>query len=272
MLPALFAKTFWWKILIYAAAAYLFLCLLVYLGQRRLIYLPSRNLYPFPERFVEWRSPDRSEYWGCKRISGARECLFFFHGNGGNASGWSHAAADFPGDIFVLEYPGYGPRNGSPTERTLKAAALRAFEAEHPRYDRVIVAGQSLGAAITEPIFSKFPGRIYRLVLITPFTSISDVARAHFPWLPTRWMLHDTMHLFERWQKFGGKTCVVLAGQDEIVPRSHSLRYLEAKSATSEIIELPDERHNTIQLTKEFWEKTLSADRSSQGEPNASIQ
>ena len=106
MFAVLLAKTFWWKLLIYGAVAYVAICVLVYFGQRRLIYLPSRYDQPLPPGFVEWRSPDQTDRWGFKRVNGARECLFFFHGNGGNASGWSHAVTEFPGDIFVLVYPG----------------------------------------------------------------------------------------------------------------------------------------------------------------------
>ena len=123
MLGALLAKAFWWKLLLYAAVAYVAICVLVYFGQGKLLYAPSKYQNPLPAGFEVWRSADGSELWGYKRGAGARECLFFFQGNGGNASGWSHAAAEFPGDIFVLEYPGYGQRGGSPSERSLKEAA-----------------------------------------------------------------------------------------------------------------------------------------------------
>jgi uncharacterized protein len=258
MLASLLAKSIWWKALLSAAGAYLLISLLVFLGQRKLIYHPSKLPVPLPDGFQTWHSPDRSELWGYKRTRGARECLFFFHGNGGNASGWSHAVAEFPGDIFVLEYPGYGQRPGSPSEKTLKEAALKAFTAEHHNYAKIILAGQSLGAAITHPIFTRHPDRISRLVLITPFTSIADVARAHYPWLPTRWMLRDTMHLFEDWQKFPGQSCIVLAGRDEVIPSSHNLQYRNAKSKACEIVELPDDSHNTIDLDKSFWTRLLT--------------
>lgn len=257
MLATVFAKTFWWKGLLIFAGAYLGICLLVYVAQRRLIYFPSRYAHPLPEDFKAWRSPDGSEFWGYKKVTGAREALFFFHGNGGNASGWSHAVAEFPGDVFVLEYPGYGDRGGVPSEKSLKAAALAGFEAEHARYEKLVVAGQSLGTAITEVIFSRHPQKVSHLVLITPFTSIAEVARAQFPWLPTQWLLRDQMHLFDHWQKFPGKSCVVLAGRDEIIPRSHNLRYLQAKTGACEIVELPEESHNSIQLEESFWKKVL---------------
>ena len=115
MLGAALAKTFLWKLLLYGVVGYVAVCALVFLAQRKLIYLPSKHRNMLAEGFVEWRSPDGTEFWGYKRISGARECLFFFHGNGGNASGWTHAVANFPGDVYVLEYPRYGSRPGSPS-------------------------------------------------------------------------------------------------------------------------------------------------------------
>jgi uncharacterized protein len=139
----------------------------------------------------------------------------------------------------------------------LKEAALKGFEMEHRPYEKVIVAGQSLGSAVTQIIFSKHPEKINRLVLITPFTSIAEVARSQFPWLPTGWMVRDTMQLFDEWRKFRGKSCVVVAGRDEIIPRSHSMRYLNAKGSACEVIELPEDSHNTIDLTAGFWQKAL---------------
>lgn len=246
----------WLKYALLALLAYAAICLLLFIAQRRLIYLPSHRIAPLPDGFQPWLS-SASEHWGYKRVSGAPECLFFFHGNGGNASGWSHAVADFPGDIFVLEYPGYGPRPGAPSEITIKAAALEAFESEHERYAKVVVCGQSLGSAVTEAIFSKAPEKIHSLVLITPFLSVAEMARSQFPIFPTRWILRDTMHLFELWQKFPGRTRIVVAGQDEVIPRHHSLKYLAATNENVTVLELPHATHNSIDLDESFWRETL---------------
>src|SRR5688572_18189717 len=154
---ALLAKIFWWKLLLYAAVAWIVLCGAGCFAQRRMLYFPSRQQNPLPAGFEAWPSPDGKETWGYRRLAGKRECLFFFHGNGGNASGWAHAVEEFPGDIFVLEYPGYGQRPGSPTERSIKEAALKGFEAEAGRYANIVLAGQSLGGGVTEAIFTKHP-------------------------------------------------------------------------------------------------------------------
>jgi uncharacterized protein len=246
----------WWRLLVIGAAAYVGLCLLLFFVQRRLIYLPSKGRFELPAGFVEGRSSS-GECWGFKRVDDRDACLFFFHGNGGNASAWARAVEEFPGDVFVLEYPGYGDRGGRSSERAIKTAALELFEAEHRRYGKVVVCGQSLGAAVTEAIFSAHPSRIDVLVLVTPFVSASAMARAQFAWIPTSWILRDKLELFDAWMKFPGRTVVVLAENDEIIPRAQSLRFAAARHANREIIEMPGTSHNTIELDSMFWEKVL---------------
>jgi pimeloyl-ACP methyl ester carboxylesterase len=253
-----------WKVLVLVLIGYAGICLLLFFAQRKMIYMPSRARAPLPVGFQPWHLTNHtggSELWGFKRTNGAAECLFFFHGNGGNASGWSHAVAEFPGDIFVLEYPGYGERPGAPTEQSIKAAALRAFESEHARYKKVVLCGQSLGTGVTEPIFTKYPEKIHALVLITPFLSLAEVASAHYRWLPTRWLLRDRLHLFDSFLRFPGKSLVVTASDDEIIPRSHSLKYLACTNENRCAIDLPATTHNTIELDAAFWNKILSGEQ-----------
>ena len=250
------AGKMWLKYALIGAAIYLGFCVLLFAMQRRLIYQPTTWVAPLPDGFEPWFSAEQ-EHWGYKRVNGAEECLFFFHGNGGNASGWSHAVAEFPGDVFVLEYPGYGPRAGHASERAIKKAAVEGFEAEQKAYRKVVVCGQSLGSAVTEAIFSAHPERIHRLVLVTPFLSLAEVAGEHFRFFPARWMVRDTMHLFEVWQKFPGRTSIVVAGQDEVIPRSHGVRWLAATNDNVRVLELPEASHNSVELDAEFWEEVL---------------
>ena len=244
------------KLLLISLAFYLLVCLLLFFGQRKLIYLPSRAPRPLPLGFVQWSSPS-GEHWGYKKVDSSPVALFFFHGNGGNASGWSHAVADFPGNVFVLEYPGYGPRPGSPGEASLKQAALEGFESEFDRFSTIVLAGQSLGAAITQAVFTRHPEKIDHLVLVTPFASLVQMARSQFPWIPTGLLLRDRMPLLEEWKKFPGPTCIVLAGQDEVIPASHGAMYKAAKRECCTVIEFPDAGHNSIHLGQPFWNQLL---------------
>lgn len=250
---------FLWKIIALVLLVYLGICVLLFVAQRKMIYMPSRARAVLPVGFEPWLAKNAAgvpELWGFKRVTGSTNCLFFFHGNGGNASGWSHAVTEFPGDIFVLEYPGYGERPGAPTERSIKAAALAGFEAEQARYEKVVLCGQSLGTGVTEAIFTKHPQRLHALVLITPFLSLAEVAGYHYSWVPTKFLVRDRLHLFDAFMKFPGKSLVVTAAEDEVIPRAHSLRYHSATNENRRIIELPAS-HNTIDLDQGFWESIL---------------
>lgn len=246
------------RILLWGAALYLLFAFLIYLGQRRYIYQPSPlrivqgRLPELPPGFVPWL--DDGQIIGYRRETGAANALFFLHGNGGHGRDWAFATADFPGDVYVLEYPGYGERPGVPTEQTLKRAALEAYD-RIPDYPNKIVCGQSLGTGVTPAIFLRRPVR--SLVLVTPFTSLLDVARSTFPILPVRWMLKDPMELFEPWQSFTGSTTVVLAEADEVVPRAASLPFAEVRKPQYHLIRIPNAGHNDAQVTADMWHSIL---------------
>lgn len=251
-----------WKVIALVLIGYMGVCLLLFVAQRKIIYMPSRARAALPEGFEPWLATNAAgipEIWGFKRVTGSADSLFFFHGNGGNASGWSHAVAEFPGDVFVLEYPGYGERQGSPTEQSIKAAALRGLEAEHERYARVVLCGQSLGTGVTEAIFTKYPQRLHALVLVTPFLSLAEVAGFHYSWVPTRFLVRDRLRLFDSYLRYPGKSLVVTAADDEVIPRTHSLKYHSATNENRKILELP-ESHNTIDLDRRFWNGILNGE------------
>ena len=69
----------------------------------------------------------------------ARGALLVLHGNAGSALDRTYLAEAFQGpampwalDVFLLEYPGYGAREGTPSENALVAAATAGIEAPTP--------------------------------------------------------------------------------------------------------------------------------------------
>jgi pimeloyl-ACP methyl ester carboxylesterase len=246
------------KLLGRLAGIYAVVCVLMYLAQRRLIYYPSAERFALPEGFEAWTAGGSGEVQGYRRLGKSDACLFFLHGNAGNARGWAHAVTDFPGDVFVLEYPGYGQRPGRPSEASLKAAALAAFEAQALHHRTVILCGQSLGCGVAPAILERHSARVAALVLITPFTSLADVAAAKFPFLPTSLLVKDRFPLFEAWRAYAGPSFVLVAGDDEVVPAKVSARYLEAQTASHRVTVIPRARHNDPEASADFWRKVIA--------------
>ena len=70
--------------------------------------------------------------WKIPASGMANASILIVHGNAGCAIDRDYLARPIhdaaPVDVFILEYPGYGAREGSPSKKSLIAAAEEAFQ------------------------------------------------------------------------------------------------------------------------------------------------
>lgn len=76
--------------------------------------------------------------------------------------------------VLVPEHRGYGGLDGVPSGEAIVADARAALDAAGLDPERTVLAGRSLGAAVAARLAEE--GRGAALVLLSPFTSIDDVA------------------------------------------------------------------------------------------------
>ena len=83
------------------------------------------------------------------------------------------------------------PRHPSEKGLAADARAAQAWLAKQPEVDpdRIVYFGESLGAAVAIGLALERPPAA--LVLRSPFTSLADVAKVHYPWLPVGRLLID---------------------------------------------------------------------------------
>ena len=138
--------------------AYLLLALAVMLFQRWLVFIPTRipaNVIPqvaAEHGFQPWTNTAGLVIgWKIPARDASRGSVLIVHGNAGCAVSRDYIAQPIhyaeSVDVYVLEYPGYGAREGSPSKQSLDAAAEEAFQllpADQPRY----VVSESLGAGV----------------------------------------------------------------------------------------------------------------------------
>ena len=212
------------------AAAGAGLLLLVFLGQRRLLYFPERHALPEAVRAAgrvglrPWTSGDRFLGWKAPHPSGgARLRVVVLHGNAGAAIHRTYLRDAFqaPGlpaaDVYLAEYPGYGPRPGDPSERAIVDAALEAVrEARRDGPGPVVLLGESLGSAAAALAAAEAPGAVDGLLLITPLRSVPAVARRHYGAAP-RWLVRDRFEADRALPAYPGPVGFLVAGRDEVV-------------------------------------------------------
>jgi uncharacterized protein len=176
---------------------------------------------------------------------------------GGNAEDVSQEAPDladtFPHSaIYLLHYPGYGGSSGRPTQAAIFAAALALYDRAHADHPNIIVIGRSLGTGVATFVASQRP--TVRLVLITPYDSLTDPAAAQYPFLPVRWLLLDKYESWRYAPEVTAPTRILVAADDEIIPRASSdrLRTRFHPGLVSYVL-IPNTGHNTIQNAPNYW-------------------
>ena len=235
------------------AVVYAGVCGALFAFQRSLIYYPQPRSNPRASTLMTLYVGAGTVQVSTRPQVGLDALLYF----GGNAEDVSQdvpdIAAAFPNRaIFLLHYPGYGGSSGSPSQQSIFAAALALFDRVHNDHPNIVVVGRSLGSGVAVWIASQRP--VVRLILVTPYDSLGDIAARQYPYLPVRWLLRDK---FESWRyapRVTAPTRIIVAEDDEVIPRSSSdrLRTRFAGGSASYVV-VPGAGHNTIQDSPNYW-------------------
>src|SRR5689334_1972190 len=101
------------RILIILCACYATLALIIFFRQRSMLYFPSHA--SGRGALAPWEIGGR-RIGCCQEVPSPRTIWLMMHGNAGQAADRQYVLRRIqPEDaLYVLEYPGYGPREGSP--------------------------------------------------------------------------------------------------------------------------------------------------------------
>jgi uncharacterized protein len=235
---------------------------LIWSQQRRLIY------FPWPDRLP----PASSVLTGSQEIVVATEdgihlggwflpaqggspapAVLVCNGNGGNRALRAPLAAALSRaglSVLLFDYRGYGGNLGRPSEDGLAAdaRAAQAWLAARPEVDpgRIALFGESLGAAVAPRLAVERPPTA--LILRSPFTSLTDVGRQHYPWLPVKWLLTDRYGSAARVAQLTVPLLVIAGERDQIVPAALSRRLYDAASVPKRFVLVPGADHNDAAL------------------------
>lgn len=214
------------------------------------LYFPSRQLHALPKTYgmefeeVRLETSDRVRLhgWFVPGSSGGW-VLLFCHGNGGNISDRVEKLKlfhDIGLSTFIFDYRGYGLSSGWPTEkgtyRDGEAAYRYLTETKGIRPERIVLYGESLGAAIAIELASRLPAGA--LVAESAFTSVVEMGRRVFPFLPVRWMVHFKYDNLAKISKVGMPALFLHSPQDDIVPYDMAETLFRAAPDPKELVQL----------------------------------
>ncbi len=236
--------------------------------QRRLLYFPTK-LDPSAaeagaahEGFLAWRNKTGQIIgWKLPASKPASGSVLVVHGNAGCAldRGYMaqpiHDAAQV--DVYVLEYPGYGARLGSPSMSSLLAAGDEAFDTlphELPKY----IVSESLGAGVAAHLAQTHQTETAGLLLFAPYNDLAPVAQSKVPFLPARLILLDRFKPAIWLKDYRGPVKIVLAERDEVIPMKFGRRLFDSYAGRKMLQIVPGAHHNEIAANPpEWWTETF---------------
>jgi pimeloyl-ACP methyl ester carboxylesterase len=255
-----FALLPWWhpvklgvRVLIWILVAFVAICGLMYLAQGKLIY-PGAGYRVTPEQadaearavgLKIWTPEAGGEPTGFILPDfldpAPRGTIVLLHGNGEVA--WQHASdaqklkrAGFR--TLLYEYPGYGGRSGSPSERVIVPdlrAAIRSLDRQG--LGPIYLWGQSLGSGVAAAACADETLPVRGLLLITPFDSLPNVGAAFYPFLPVHWLMTDRYDSLANLAHFAHPICLARSDQDEVIPPRLSMNlYAHLPEPKKEIV------------------------------------
>jgi pimeloyl-ACP methyl ester carboxylesterase len=231
---------------LFVVLVYVGLCAALFFMQRSMIYFPQPRA-PGDTSATLPLAVDGAELVVSVRPHDGPNAIVYFGGNGEdvtfNLPAFSAAFPDYA--LYLMNYRGYGGSSGSPSEAAIQQDALALFDHVHATHTNVAVMGRSLGSGVAIRLASQRPASA--LVLITPYSSIAELGAKQFPMFPVKWLLQDRYESWRYAPAIKVPTTLVVAEQDEIIPRSSSEDlYARFAPGVASLQIIPAVGHNTL--------------------------
>ncbi len=193
----------------------------------------------------------------------SRTVMLYLHGNAENVSAWYMACTEIqkhvPVNSLIVDYRGYGKSTGTPS---LDGVILDAKAMYKYLIDRgykpgdISVYGRSIGGAIALELAAC--EKIKSVVVQSSFTSLKDIAKELYAFLPHELIKNNIWNSKELITKIKAPVLISHGDKDEIISINHSYKLYELANEPKKLIVLKGATHNDISsfLSEEYF-KTL---------------
>jgi fermentation-respiration switch protein FrsA (DUF1100 family) len=223
---------------------------LLYFPSREILESPAEAGLGFRDLALETEDGEQLHGWWIGSGRSVAGHLVFCHGNGGNIgervmNAALLVAAGF--DVLLFDYRGYGQSTGRPDEegtyRDARAARKGALAQPGVDPSRLFYLGESLGGAVALHLALESPPT--GLILQSTFTSIRDVARRHYPFIPP-FLVADAYPSLRLIAKLAAPLLMLHGGNDAIVPVAQGQALFDAAPGRKHMHVFPSLGHNDL--------------------------
>ena len=154
--------------------------------------------------------------------------------------------------MLLFDYRGFGRSSGTPTERGTYFDAQAAWDCLtnakgfSPR--SIVIVGESLGGPIAAHLaMNVAPGA---LILVSTFTSVPDLARTHYWYLPVRLLVRFQYPTAAYVARVHVPTLVIHSRDDEMIPFLHGEELRRRASGAAQLLEIFGDHNAAFMLSR----------------------
>ena len=155
-----------------------------------------------------------------------------------------------PVNVFIIDYRQYGRSEGKVSEQGTYLDARAALAYLHSRKEinreKIIFFGRSLGSAVAVELALNEKCRA--LILETPFTSILEMGKKLYPFLPVSLLLKTKYDSLAKIRNIKVPILVMHGDKDALVPFEHGKRLYDMANEPKEFYTIPGAGHNDTHI------------------------
>lgn len=250
------------KIAVGGVAVYVLFCLGMFLAQTAFLFHPSPERGS-PAQFglddfqrVALRTDDGVGLVGWFHDDPNHDkAVIFFYGNADSLPPYaaffrSFAAAGY--SVLGVNYRGYGGSAGDPSETGFysDADAALKFMNRHVPTEKITVIGRSIGTGVAVDLGAKH--KLASLVLISPYTSVVNLASEAFWYLPVGYLLKHRFSSIDSIGDVNSPLLIVHGDADRVIPVLHAKLLHEAANDPKQIEIFEGSNHIFMDLERIF--------------------
>lgn len=231
---------------------YIVVCMLLFVLQRKLIYFPQPSSTVSGATEISFIT-DGVQLNGWVVNEGQPKALLYY---GGNAERIENNIEFFEAvlpnySVYLIPYRGYGNSTGKPSEAHLYHDALYVFDRVKVNHKQLSLMGRSLGSGVATYVAAN--RAVEKLLLVTPFDSIENVAK-HVYWMfPVSLLIKDKFQSINRVKNITAQTYIFTAENDRVIPRARSRQLIaQFTDQLADSILVSGAGHNDISLYPEY--------------------
>lgn len=234
------------------------LFVMLYFFQEKLIFIstkiPQDFQYQFNTEFEELflTAEDGAVLNGLHfKAKNPKGVILYNHGNAGELDSWGQwgklLASRYSYDIVIWDYRGYGKSTGKRRQTLMLDDGLLFYTycTELFKEEFITVYGRSLGGFFATHIAKQTTPK--QFILESTPTSVLEVAKSTYPYIPATWLLKFRFQNDENITKINVPTAIIHGTADDLIPFEHGQRLFKlSQVANKQFFSIDGGNHNNL--------------------------